>query len=184
MWSYWYLWPFYLIFTCPALAHNKRLNAEWKPYLNETFNWLTPSCHDFARRPLRWLHGGHWEWNELIVDDDGCGWILANIVPDRIQSKDSDGGKRVTTPIKDDSEGHLIYKAGDIINGRCTISVILPVVGLPGLIQPQLSPQITFKTIMRPLAAVCWHRFHCFKFVMISFKSHWASFLLKTGSYE
>lgn len=43
----------------------------------------------------------------------------------RMQSRDSQGGKgRVATPIKDDGEGHLIYKAGDIINGRCTILVV------------------------------------------------------------
>ena len=39
-----------------------------------------------------------------------------------IQNRDSEGGKRyaATTPIKDDAEGHLIYKPGDVINGRCT----------------------------------------------------------------
>lgn len=62
----------------------------------------------------------------MIIDDDDVtwmdgNWILANVVAKWKQSRDSDGGKgHVTTPIKDDSEGHLIYKAGDVINGRCT----------------------------------------------------------------
>ena len=44
-----------------------------------------------------------------------------------IQNRDSEGGKRyaATTPIKDDAEGHLIYKPGDVINGRCTKYVVM-----------------------------------------------------------
>lgn len=151
------LWEYIVVFILISLAFFYQFSYDllwnemckcWMKSLPERNFWRAETlpllCHppaalSMANLLLWWKMNPMMSW--LLV---GLNWWIywLRCCP-ATQSRDSDGGKiQLATPIKDDEEGHLIYKVGDVINARCINLVILSIT-LELLVPTKFAPKIS-----------------------------------------